>query len=754
MIQRPDESVNSKREKLWDALPSDLKDYPRWVVWTTSKGAKVPIDRRGKKIDPHEKFVDFDTAVDIALEFESAGIGIVLYENCGLVAIDLDDVDGWQDEAEQILDDFDDCAYIELSPSGNGYHILMDGSIPKHRTRHKSFYRGKVEVYTKARFLTITGMQASGSPSDGSRKSGKATLRSFVEPLTRHIDDEADDEKIVDEPEIVSDQGVIFEMAALATKDENEGAQAFMDFYKNEDCLDDADDPSDLVTSAVNSLLRVTANYDQIVRIMKSAAAAPNYVDRRTDKPKLNRWLQSELPKMIKREIKSRRERKAERNNQLREFGYLETYVWMGSGAGAFISAKTGTEFSPTSLNNMYRHVHTGARGDPLIATVLLESEDLVRVDDRIWKPRRWHEDMRTEPFRPAYDRVETIRNTDYFNTWRGYDVKPEKGDVWPWLELIAMVIPDHTLHEHLINRMAYDVQFPDRKCNWHPLIVGVHGAGKDLMFAPLMRIFAGACSIISDRVMKSAYEDEFIHKKILHVQELSALSRSSYEQLKMYATLDAGELQKMNLKGSGKVPTFPFWSFYMTSNHFDAIHVEATERRWLICESQDEALAKEDVDRFLTWMDNGGIEIAFDYLLNVDLTNFDPTRTPVITETLEDMVEDTKSDSVSVIDLYLERNEKAMLERGIVNSKALAFQIRNEHNTDVRPIDVKQALKSLGWPRIKSIKTAVALAGGKTRRAPQTLHAPKGSELHKMIGTPLFREIERLTGPGADFSE
>jgi putative DNA primase/helicase len=42
--------------------------------------------------------------------------------------------------------------YVEISPSGTGIHIIVEGSV-----RDGGMRKGKVEMYGRGRFFTITG---------------------------------------------------------------------------------------------------------------------------------------------------------------------------------------------------------------------------------------------------------------------------------------------------------------------------------------------------------------------------------------------------------------------------------------------------------------------------------------------------------------------------------------------------------------------------------------------------------------------
>src|ERR1700747_662 len=93
------------------------------------------------------------------------GVGLVIYEGCGIAFIDLDGCrdtnGGWMPHVLNFESRFPG-AYRETSFSGTGRHIFCSYANikPVHGTRNKLY---KMEAYTKARFAALTGDEAEGS---------------------------------------------------------------------------------------------------------------------------------------------------------------------------------------------------------------------------------------------------------------------------------------------------------------------------------------------------------------------------------------------------------------------------------------------------------------------------------------------------------------------------------------------------------------------------------------------------------------
>jgi len=150
-------------------LPEPLTEYDQWVCWRTQtrgdKPTKVPINPhtgRYASATDAETWSSFETAREYADDEAADGIGFVFTAADPFVGIDLDDArdpdtETPNDWARSIIDELD--SYTEVSPSGTGYHVIVDGELPPGRNR-----RGDVELYETARFFTMTGAHVESAP--------------------------------------------------------------------------------------------------------------------------------------------------------------------------------------------------------------------------------------------------------------------------------------------------------------------------------------------------------------------------------------------------------------------------------------------------------------------------------------------------------------------------------------------------------------------------------------------------------------
>lgn len=143
-----------------DTLVASLP--PQFIVYSADKKPRSP--HTGQVCDPHNPavWVDYATAAASRL---GVGVGFVLTATDPYVFIDIDHClhDGkWSDTAVKICQAFAG-AYIEVSRSGTGLHIICTGTLPAgHGTRNGQY---GLECYSQARYVALTGYHAQGSPS-------------------------------------------------------------------------------------------------------------------------------------------------------------------------------------------------------------------------------------------------------------------------------------------------------------------------------------------------------------------------------------------------------------------------------------------------------------------------------------------------------------------------------------------------------------------------------------------------------------
>jgi hypothetical protein len=159
-----------KAGSLADALarvPRELKIEPRWVCWRREerggKITKLPVcaanGRMAKSTDP-ATWTTFEEAVAAVGRWRCDGVGFVFGPDRAFTGLDLDHVisDGALDPAYRWVVE-EAGTYTEVSPSGDGLHLIFRGAKPDWAERSRRGQPGGrvVEMYDHDRYFTVTG---------------------------------------------------------------------------------------------------------------------------------------------------------------------------------------------------------------------------------------------------------------------------------------------------------------------------------------------------------------------------------------------------------------------------------------------------------------------------------------------------------------------------------------------------------------------------------------------------------------------
>lgn len=146
---------------MFENVPQELRTYAQWIVWRselvagTIKPTKVPFSPNTgheASIVDRRNWTTFEQAIAYNQAHGFNGIGFCLSTDDPYCFIDLDDTEGDQlafERQQRIHDAFD--SYSEFSPSGRGVHIICKGHVSSGRKR------AHIEIYSQARFMTVTG---------------------------------------------------------------------------------------------------------------------------------------------------------------------------------------------------------------------------------------------------------------------------------------------------------------------------------------------------------------------------------------------------------------------------------------------------------------------------------------------------------------------------------------------------------------------------------------------------------------------
>lgn len=286
-------------------------------------------------------------------------------------------------------------------------------------------------------------------------------------------------------------------------------------------------------------------------------------------------------------------------------------------------------------------------------------------------------------------------------NIWNGWPIEPKKGDVKVWKELL----------DHLFGKVepearkwfeqwcAYPLQNPGAKMASAAVFWGrTQGSGKTVVGHTLMRIYGKYSSEITDTELE---DDRFDWAENIQFALADDITANNNRRLaNRLKTMITQKTLKINPKYIPRYNLPDCVNYYFTSNDPDAFYLDDGDRRYFIHEVASGKLNPELRKRFIAWRDSdAGIAALFDYLINLDITGFDPQAEPYITHAKADMQAITKSDVAAwVADLHMNPEAKLKLPGDLFTAAELLVMYDPMHAGKVSANGMARELKRAGF--------------------------------------------------------
>ena len=605
-----------------DSIPSLLKELPRWVVWslvktTRSKSDDKPTKRPvrlsqhnplGPQIDiakwstPDRQY-SFEHCLDIYNSNPKliGGLGFIPNPDDGIVVIDYDNYFPEQknDPRTKYIEAFTETTFVEYSQSGKGLHVFLTGNL---LNRYNDSAGSGVELYPgkKQSFIAMTGVPYNDAPS------------------VVNIDQEAIDAHISE---------------FFKTKQSKQSKQPDDDFSSYEI-------PEHIPNGNRNNELTRLCGwlFSQIHDVKEVAARMFAYNQELCETPISTEELQT-----IINSIGSRHSAK---------FKHLIDNIYHIRTTNTWYDFSDHTELTANSLDISHIKEFPGKKGGkPLLSKWLASHPEFNQAADFTWAPVPYSTNQRTV----------SIDGRKLLNTWRGFSTTPKKGNVQPWLDHLAHVVPEENYRRALLWWIAFTIQKPDIKINWQPIILGVSGAGKDALFRPIATILGSAYKTIGNRDIKGDYDDGLYQTKLLHISEAKGLNGHAIEFYKRITAKEASTNQLLNIKGKAQVLQQNIANVLVITNNLDAMKFSKDERRPLVLRSPNIMTEEQQTTYFDNWLSNSGAEHLFDYLLSYDLSEFSSGVRPYKTTHFDALFDITQSDQEIQLNDVIEQYDAAL---------------------------------------------------------------------------------------------
>jgi primase-polymerase (primpol)-like protein len=680
------------------SIVSYLKSFPQqFILYRPQPSASRPgkTDKfpcsylTGEVVSAHDcqHWTDADTARDAATSRGAGfGIGYVFTENDPLFFIDIDNCklgDGtpespytWSPLAVSLCQLFSG-AYIEVSQSGTGLHIIGTGKPPTHSCRNQAY---GLEFYHAGRFVALTGNNTVGDASADMSHVLAPFVAAYFPPDTSAADDGQDwSTGPVAEWSGPSDDDELIRRAMNSKSAAGTfgGKASFTDLWKaNAEALGraypDTGGRSYDASAADAALAQHLAWWsgkdpERIERIMRRSALARDKWDEREDYlPRTIRITIARQESVFSDKGRSGAVEAAQRRQE-----QLEENMRVGDGADVLPLA------GEINLEEMLRRFAAITEGRQVVdmdnprrifneedwAASLAASRTLMEVEGskpksyattKLWKEHQRRQQVDTVTFRPGGQLL--TRNPDNVaavNTWRHFVRTPAAASHQLFVDQIGYLWGGQA--DHALNWLAHLEQRPGELPHTGLLHISTaQGTGRNWIASVLCRIWAGHVAASFDLAgsLRDGFNGALSRKLLAIVDEIneggSNVQWQNAEKLKSMMTTERREI---NPKFGRRTVEFNVCRLLVFSNHISALPLTESDRRFHVYRNDLAPKASNYyVALYEALKDREFINSVAQHLKSRDISHYNPNERPEMTDAKRELIAASRSEADDIL--------------------------------------------------------------------------------------------------------
>lgn len=226
-------------------------------------------------------------------------------------------------------------------------------------------------------------------------------------------------------------------------------------------------------------------------------------------------------------------------------------------------------------------------------------------------------------------------------NLWSGWPTSPRPGRCDKLLELLRYMCSGEdnaeALFQWVLRWVAMPIQRPGTKMKTTLVVHGGQGTGKNLFFETVMRIYGGYGRVLDQDAIEDKFNDWASKKLFLIADEVIARSDVHHVKNKLKGLITGTEI-RINPKNVASYTERNHVNLVFLSNELMPVVLEEDDRRHAVIWTPKK-LGPDFYAEVMAEIDAGGTEALHDYLLNVDLGDFNPGTPPPKTEARDALI-------------------------------------------------------------------------------------------------------------------
>lgn len=637
-----------------------LAAYPQFVLYRLvpngDKMDKEPVNWRTGQLPPKGQggsgiWATFDTVAAIAPLFgPSYGVGFSFAESDPFWFLDIDKClqpdNTWSPLALQLCAQLKGAA-IEISQSGRGLHVIGTGAVPAHGCANKPL---GLEFYHTGRFVALTGAGAMGDVLANLTQPIHAVVSQyFPASAISAIPTDWTTEPCADWRGPADDDELIRRMFAAkpSTSAMFGGRASFADLWNaNEIALTTTyPDPTraDGCGYSRNAADMALATHlawwtgrdmERIRRLMLRSALRRDKWDRDDYLPKFT------IPRAVAVCTTVYRERQpdtAPSGSDDSDAVEPTTHTGRLANGHTIVNAEdqlklwagfTYVTDSNTILTATGQSLDQSQFKNRFGGSLFVLDQD--KMTDNAWDAFTHSRVIRMpkvdhSAFRPDLDPSDTWESDgeSFVNTYRRIRIPRQAGDVAPFLEHLAKLLPNERDRSIMLSYMAGVVQYPGVKFQWAPFIQGVKGNGKTMLSLCVAEA-VGWRYTHTPRVAEIVKQfNGWQLNKIFIMLEDIYYPDGQTEIEETIKPMITGKRQPIRGMQRTERTMDVCANWIVNSNHKTGIRLNKDERRWaplFTAQQSKDDLARDGMTetyfkRLYSWLENGGYAIVAEFL-------------------------------------------------------------------------------------------------------------------------------------------
>jgi hypothetical protein len=267
------------------------------------------------------------------------------------------------------------------------------------------------------------------------------------------------------------------------------------------------------------------------------------------------------------------------------------------------------------------------------------------KIDDKkVYLTRNFMESKFTKRYEGIVFDPSTKQSTEYWNLWNGFKVEGKKGSIKPFIRLLhALTKDDKESVRYHMNYLAHMVQKPHILPKTAIVLKGAQGIGKGTFMDTIRRFCPENYTHLGDTgLLTGDFNGHFMKSLIIFADEISwGGDKKAEGKLKYMIT----ENERMiNDKNKTAISVDNYVRLFFASNEDWVVPIAEGDRRYFVSQGDSRYKGQTEkggfFDSYKIWLEEkGGLESIFNFLSNMDISNFNVFDYPHTEARLEMMI-------------------------------------------------------------------------------------------------------------------